>query len=86
MAIRKAVLHNIFVAITEATSYVLPMNAGELRRLLAKQGCTFENHKAGSGHVTVIRRGRKSQIPMHGGKKELGTGLVKKIKKDLGLE
>ena len=62
------------------------MNAGELRRLLAKEGCMFENHKGGSGHVTVKRGNRTSQIPMHGGRKELGTGLVRKIKKDLGLE
>jgi mRNA interferase HicA len=64
----------------------LAVNASELKRLLARQGCIFENHKGGSGHLTVIYRGRKSQLPMHGGKKELGTGLVNKIKKDLGLE
>ncbi|HZU91736.1 MAG TPA: type II toxin-antitoxin system HicA family toxin [Stellaceae bacterium] len=62
------------------------MNAGELRRWLAKQGCTFENHKGGSGHITVRRGERTTQLPMHGGKKELGTGLVNKIKRDLGLE
>jgi len=62
------------------------VNASELKRLLARQGCSFENHKGGSGHLTVVYRGRKSQLPMHGGKKELGTGLVNKIKKDLGLE
>jgi len=61
------------------------MNAHELRRWLKKQGCTFENHRGGSGHVTVRRGDRKSQLPMHG-KKELGTGLVRKIKKDLGLD
>jgi len=61
------------------------MNANELRRWLKKQGCTFENHRGGSGHVTVRRGDRKSQLPMHG-KKELGTGLVRKIKKDLGLD
>jgi predicted RNA binding protein YcfA (HicA-like mRNA interferase family) len=27
-----------------------------------------------------------SVLPMHGSAKELGTGLVKKIKKDLGLQ
>ena len=27
-----------------------------------------------------------AQLPMHGGRKELGTGLINKIKKDLGLE
>jgi mRNA interferase HicA len=62
------------------------MNAAELRRLLAKEGCTFESHRGGSGHVTVIRGDRKSQLPMHGGRKELGTGLVNKIKRDLGIE
>jgi mRNA interferase HicA len=67
-------------------SYVSFANAGELKRLLAKQGCTFENHKGGSGHLTLSYGERKSQLPMHGGKKELGAGLVNKIKKDLGLE
>jgi len=36
--------------------------------------------------MTVIRGNRRSQLPMHGGRRELGTGLVNKIKKDLGLE
>jgi mRNA interferase HicA len=61
------------------------MNAAELRRWLAKQGCTFENHKGGSGHITVIRGDKETQLPMHGSRKELGTGLVNKIKRDLGL-
>ena len=78
--------HNIFVACSHDDDYVSPVNASELKRLLAKQGCTFENHKGGSGHLTVSYKGRKTQLPMHGGKKELGTGLVNKIKKDLGLE
>jgi mRNA interferase HicA len=62
------------------------MTARELRRWLAKQRCTFENHKGGSGHLTVVRGEHRSQLPMHGSNKELGTGLVMKIKKDLGLE
>jgi mRNA interferase HicA len=61
------------------------MNAGELRRWLARQGCTFEAHKGGSGHLTVRLGDRTSQLPMHGGARELGTGLVNKIKRDLGL-
>lgn len=36
--------------------------------------------------MTVTRGDRRSQIPMHGSRKELGTGLVNKIKKDLGLK
>lgn len=62
------------------------MNSAELKRLLAKQGCTFETHKGGSGHLTVIRGDRTSQLPMHGAGKELGRGLVNKILKDLGLK
>jgi mRNA interferase HicA len=62
------------------------MNSQELKRWLKKQGCTFENHKGGSGHLTVSLGDKRSQLPMHGAHKELGTGLVEKIKKDLGLK
>lgn len=60
------------------------MKSNELKRFLAKHGCTFETHKGGSGHLTVRRGDKTSQLPMHS-KKELGTGLRKKILKDLGL-
>jgi len=62
------------------------MKPSEFRRWLAKQGCTFETHKGGSGHLTVIRGHRRSQLPMHGSSKDLGPRLVAKIKKDLGLD
>ena len=62
------------------------MNASELRRWLKKQGCTFETHKGGSGHITIRRGSRTSQLPMHGARQELRKGLVAKIKKDLELE
>jgi mRNA interferase HicA len=62
------------------------MNAQELKRLLAEKGCKFETHRGGSGHLTVRRGDRKTQLPMHGKQKELGTGLVNKILKDLGLK
>jgi len=60
------------------------MNSKQLQRWLKKHGCTFHRHK-GSGHLTVRRGNRTSQLPMHGSRKELGTKLVAKIKKDLGL-
>jgi len=60
------------------------MNSKELEKLLRSKGCTFETHKGGGGHKTVRLGDRKSQIPMHVGRKELGTGLVNKILKDLG--
>ena len=62
------------------------MNAGQFKRWLAKRGCEFSTHKKGSGHLTVTRGGRKSQIPMHGDRKQLTKGLIGKVKKDLGLE
>lgn len=62
------------------------MNAQELNKSLAAQGCTFEPKRGGSGHVVVRLGDRKSEIPMHGGRKELGTGLVNAIKKQLGLK
>jgi mRNA interferase HicA len=61
------------------------MTAQELKRYLARQGCTFETHKGGSGHITVRRGDRVTQLPMHGSRKELRKGLVLKILKDLGL-
>ena len=61
------------------------MNAKELRKLLAAKGCTFESHKGGSGHITVRRGERTTQLPMHGGGKELGKSLVAKILKDLEI-
>ena len=53
---------------------------------MRRQGCTFQTHKGGSGHLTVRLGDRTSQLPMHGGGKELGRGLVAKTKKDLGLD
>lgn len=55
----------------------------QLKRWLSKQGCTFESGRG--GHLIVRRDDRMSVLPMHGSSKELGTGLVTKIEKDLGL-
>jgi mRNA interferase HicA len=62
------------------------VNAKEFQPFLKKRGCTFHSHKGGSGHLTVIRSDRKSQLPIHGHGKELGKGLTNKILKDLGLK
>ncbi len=59
------------------------MTSKQFRRWLSQQGCTFE---AGKGGHLIVRLGEKtSVVPMHGSRKELGTGLVQKVKKDLGL-
>ena len=41
--------------------------------------------EAGSGHLMVLRGDRVSELPMHGGRKQLGKGLMRKIQRDLGL-
>lgn len=73
------VAHNKFVV------YVVVMNTSQFRRWLKKQGCVFETHKGGSGHLTVKHGARVSQLPQHSGSKQLGRKLMEKIKKDLGL-
>jgi mRNA interferase HicA len=58
------------------------MKSSEFKRWLTGQGATF---KAGKGsHLKVSLHGKNSVLPMHN--KELGTGLVQAIKKQLGLK
>ena len=60
------------------------MTSQELKRWLQKQSCTFE---PGQGGHLIVRLGSKMSIlPMDGKQKELGTGLVNRIKKHLGLK
>lgn len=61
------------------------MKYSEFRRWLLKQGVTLTPHKAGSSHYKATVGDRMTVFPDHGSK-EIGTGLVKKIKKDLGLK
>lgn len=62
------------------------MNSKELEKLIRKHGGTIEPSRGKGGHVTARRGSRKTILPRHGGSKELGTGLVKKILKDLEIE
>jgi len=55
----------------------------ELKRWLMKQGCTFEQGKG--SHQIVCLGGGRSVFTDHG-KKEVPTGLLNAIKKDLGLK
>ncbi|HWT32060.1 MAG TPA: type II toxin-antitoxin system HicA family toxin [Propylenella sp.] len=59
------------------------MNSSQAKRFLAQHGCTFQATKG--GHLIVRCGNRKSVLPMHGGRKELGKGLWLSILKDLGL-
>ena len=58
------------------------MNSNEFKRWLMKQGVTFENAKG--SHVKLYLNGLQSVLPMHA--KELKTGTVEGIKKQLGLK
>jgi mRNA interferase HicA len=58
------------------------MTASELRRKLAKLGCTFER---GTRHLIAICKGKTSPIPRHPSQ-EIKTGTYHKILKDLGLK
>ncbi|MGQ0663739.1 MAG: type II toxin-antitoxin system HicA family toxin [Pseudomonadota bacterium] len=60
------------------------MNARQFRKWLARQGCVFSPGRG--GHLKVRRGERSSQLPMHGARQQLGTGLIEKIKKDLDLK
>jgi mRNA interferase HicA len=62
------------------------VNSKEFMKWLAARGCTFESHRGGSGHQTVILGDKRSVLPVHGSRKELGKGLMEKVKKDLGLK
>jgi mRNA interferase HicA len=58
------------------------VKSSEFKRWLAGLGATFEPGKG--SHLHVFLNGKRSVLPMH--KKELKTGLVEGIKKQLGLK
>jgi mRNA interferase HicA len=58
------------------------LTASELKRKLAKHGCTFEQ---GTLHTKVFFQGRVSQIPRHSSK-EIKPGTFHAILKQLGID
>jgi len=58
------------------------MKSSEFKRWLTAQGATFTSAKG--SHFKVRLNGKTSYLPMHS--KELGTGLVAAIKKQLELK
>jgi mRNA interferase HicA len=58
------------------------VKSSESKRWLTTQGATFKPAKG--SHLKIELNGRISYLPMHG--KELKTGLVEGIKKQLGLK
>jgi mRNA interferase HicA len=63
------------------------LNSSQFERELKKLGIQVIS-KQGTGHKDLYNpaNGRWSQMPTHGGRKQLGTGLINKIRKDLGLK
>lgn len=59
------------------------MKYSEFRRWLERQGAVITPGRG--SHHRVSLNGRISTFPDHGSK-EIGKGLVEKIKKDLGLK
>jgi mRNA interferase HicA len=57
------------------------VKASEFKRWLAKQGARFEAAKG--SHFRVYLNGKQSILPMHS--KEIKTGTVQAIQKQLGL-
>jgi mRNA interferase HicA len=43
------------------------VHSKQFKAWLAKQGCSFESKRAGSGRLIVRLGDRKSELPMHGG-------------------
>jgi mRNA interferase HicA len=79
---RRRVQIEIKLAIVNKNVYTVEMKSSEFKRWLAKLGATFEPGKG--SHFHVFLHGRRSIIPMHN--KELGTGVIAAIKRDLGLK
>jgi mRNA interferase HicA len=59
------------------------MKYSEFRRWLERQGVQFIPSKG--SHFKISLNGKHSVFPDHGAK-EIGNGLMKKNKKDLGLQ
>ena len=72
----------ILLDIVNSIVDIKTMKSSEFKRWQEKQGAIFTRGKG--SHLKVELAGKFSVIPMHKSK-EIGTGLVAKIKKDLGL-
>jgi len=64
------------------------MTRKQFEKLLRKEYGIESYTKRGTGHKELYnpQNRNRSQLPMHGGGKQLGKGLINKILKDLGLK
>ena len=72
-------LHLDFVSIF---AYTVDVTAGELKRRLAKAGCTFED---GKKHLVVYYKRRRTILPRHSSQ-EIKKGTYWGILKRLGIK
>lgn len=77
-------IRNRFIDTQHFCCYDSRETSNEFKRWLRKQGCSF--YPGRGGHLIVTLGDKMSVLPMHGNEKELGKGLVERIKKDLGLK
>lgn len=63
----------------------MPIKTRKLEKALRALGCTVENKRSGSGHKTVRYGNRKTDLPYHGGNKDIPDSLVNRIVRKLGL-
>ena len=63
------------------------MNSDQFARALRREGIVIERKK-GTGHkaLTNPKNGMRSELPTHGGAKQLPKGLMIAIRKQLGLK
>jgi mRNA interferase HicA len=74
---------HFFIDFINRNAYTRFVKSSEFKRWLVKQGATFRPGGKGS-HLKIDLNGKTSVLPMHS--KELKTGAVEGIKKQLGLK
>jgi len=73
---------NAFLDAVSNLAYYRDVTASELKRKLAKLGCTFEQ---GTKHLVVYYQGNRTLMPRHSSK-EIKTGTYRGILSKLGIK
>lgn len=64
------------------------MNTNQFQRRLKNEHGIEIRNKKGTGHKIAFNplNGKWTDVPTHGGRREMGTKLINKILKDLGIK
>lgn len=62
------------------------MDANEFQRWLKRQGITINSARGKGGHVELVNPANGKKCVMPTGRKDMKTGTVEAIKKQLGLK